>query len=373
MIGVPFRVVDPAGMEVEIMRFSALLFAVLCATAAPASTAAAQARTSDAEQWQVPRTADGRPDFHGNWTNSTLTPFERREGSGPVYTAEEVAALEQRPVDRFIRGTAPSDPDRPAPTAGTSVGTYNEVYWERGTRVAIVNGEARTSLVTNPANGRVPARTPEAERLVQERRDLRSPFGPYDHPGMRPLGERCIFFGSPSGPPMFPVGAYNSNYLIVQTADYLMIMSEMVHDARIIRIGEPNPMPKSLRPYFGNSWGRWEGDVLVVETTNMNPRQEFSANVGATLFGAQDPHPSAQMKVTERFSRVDEETILYEFTVDDPTVYTETWGGQIPMTALHDNLYEYACQEGNYGLQNVLSGARYQERMEAQGASDSRR
>ena len=142
------------------MRFSALLFAVLCATAAPslASTAAAQARTSDAEEWQVPRTADGRPDFHGNWTNSTLTPFERREGSGPAYTAEEVAALEQRPVDRFIRGTAPSDPDRPAPTAGTSVGTYNEVYWERGTRVAIVNGEARTSLVTNPAHGRVPAR-----------------------------------------------------------------------------------------------------------------------------------------------------------------------------------------------------------------------
>ena len=346
------------------MRFSALLFAVLCATVAPAlaSTAVAQARTSDAEQWQVPRTADGRPDFHGNWTNSTLTPFERREGSGPAYTAEEVAALEQRPVDRFIRGTAPSDPDRPAPTAGTSVGTYNEVYWERGTRVAIVNGEARTSLVTNPASGRVPARTPEAERLVQERRDLRSPFGQYDHPEMRPLGERCIFFGSPSGPPMFPVGAYNSNYLIVQTADYLMIMSEMVHDARIIRIGEPNPMPKSLRPYFGNSWGRWEGDVLVVETTNLSP-----------LPLIRGVPPSEDARVVERFTRVDEETILYEFTVDDPARWTQSWGGQIPINQLHARVYEYACHEGNYSLTGVLSGARYQERMEAQGASDSRR
>ncbi len=177
-----------------------VVLAVLCATAAQSvvSTAAAQDRAAAADEWRVPRTSDGRPDFHGNWTNSTLTPFERREGSGPLYTAEEVAQLEQRPVDRFIAGTAPSDPNRPAPTAGRSVGTYNEVYWERGTRVAIINGEARTSLVTNPANGRVPDRTPEAERLVQDRRDLRSPFGPYDLPEMRPLVERFIFFGSPS-------------------------------------------------------------------------------------------------------------------------------------------------------------------------------
>ncbi len=344
-------------------RFAALLFAVLCTTAAPGlvSSVAAQNRTSDAE-WEVPRTVDGRPDFHGNWTNSTLTPFERREGSEPLYTADEVAELEQRPVDRFIRGTAPSDPNRAAPTAGRSVGTYNEIYWERGTRVAIVKGEARTSLVTNPASGRIPARTPEAERLVQERRDLRSQFGQYDHPEMRPLGERCIFFGSPSGPPMLPVGAYNSNYVIVQTADHLMIMSEMVHDARIIKIGEPDPMPKSLRPYFGNSWGRWEGDVLVVETTNISPLQTVR---GVPL--------SDEGRVIERFSRVDEETILYEFTIDDPERWTQPWGGEIPINKLHARVYEYACHEGNYSLEGVLSGARYQERMEAQGSSDSRR
>ena len=157
---------------------------------------------------------------------------------------------------------------------------------------------------------------------------------------------------------MLPVGAYNSNYIIVQTADHVMIMSEMVYDARIIRIGEPNPMPKSVRPYFGNSWGRWEGDALVVETTNISPRQPIR---GVPL--------SEDARVIERFTRVDEETILYEFTVDDPRRFMEPWGGEIPINKLHAQLYEYACHEGNYSLAGVLSGARYQERMEAQGSS----
>ncbi len=351
-----------------------VVLAVLCATAAPgvASTAAAQNRSSG--QWQVPRTPDGHPDLQGNWTNQTLTPLQRRAGQGPVYTPEEVAQIEQGALDRFVRGEQPSDPNRPAPAAGRDVGAYNNVYFEFGNRVAVVNGEPRTSLVTFPSNGGIPAFTPEGERQIQEARDLKGQFEEFDHPELRPIAERCIAsYGSPAGPPMLPTTGYNSNYTIVQTADHVLIMTEMVHDARIIRIGDGPRLPPHIRPWFGDSWGRWEGDVLVVETTNMNPRQEFSANVIATLFGGQDPHPSEQMKVTERFSRVDEETILYEFTVDDPTVYTETWGGQIPMAALHDNLYEYACQEGNYGLENVLRGARYQERMEAQGATDSRR
>ena len=141
-----------------------------------------------------------------------------------------------------------------------------------------------------------------------------------------------------------------------------MIMSEMVHDARIIRIGEPNPMPKSVRPYFGNSWGRWEGDTLVVETTNISPQQPIR---GVPL--------SEDARVIERFTRIDEETILYEFTVEDPTMYTQPWGGEIPIKKLHARVYEYACHEGNYALANVLSGARYQERMEAQRTNDSRR
>ena len=161
---------------------------------------------------------------------------------------------------------------------------------------------------------------------------------------------------------MLPVGAYNSNYIIVQTADHLMIMSEMVHDARIIRIGEPSPMPKNVRPYFGNSWGRWEGDTFVVETTNISPEQRVR---GVPL--------SEDAVVIERFTRVDEETILYEFTVEDPTRWTRPWGGEIPINKLHARVYEYACHEGNYSLAGVLSGARYQEKMEAQGSGDSQR
>ena len=345
-------------------RMVVVLFTVLCATAAPGvvSSAAAQARASDAGRWQVPRTPDGHPDLQGNWTNSTMTPFEREEGKGPVFTADEVAQLEQELQERIIRGSEPSDPDRPAPTAGGSVGTYNNVYFERGSRVAVVNGEPRSSLITFPSKGRIPELMPEAQRLQQERREFRSQFGQYDHPEMRPFAERCIMFGSPVGPPMLPTGGYNSNYIIVQTADHVMIMSEMVHDARIIRIGEPNPMPKSVRPYFGNSWGRWEGDRLVVETTNISPQQPIR---GVPL--------SEDARVIERFTQIDEETILYEFTVEDPTMYTQPWGGEIPIKKLHAQVYEYACHEGNYALANVLSGARYQERMEAQRTNDSRR
>ena len=353
-----------------------LVLAVLCAIAMPGvvSTVAAQARASDAD-WEVPRTPDGRPDLQGNWTNQSLTPLQRgRNQESAVYTPEEVARIEQGSADRFRRGEQPSDPNRPAPPAGQNVGAYNNVYFEFGYQVAVVNGEPRTSLVTFPSNGRIPAFTAEGERRIEESRNFKRQFEEFDHPELRPIAERCLVsYGSPAGPPMLPTTGYNSNYTIVQTPDHVLIMTEMVHDARIIRIGDGPRLPEHIRPWFGDSWGRWEGDVLVVETTNIYLRQEFSANVGATLAGGEDPRPSEQMRVTERFSRVDEETILYEFTVDDPTVYTESWGGQIPMTALHDNLYEYACQEGNYGLENVLRGARYQERMEAQGRGDSRR
>ena len=348
-----------------------VLLAVLYVIAAPGgvSTAAAQTRAADAGKWEVPRTPDGHPDLQGNWTNSTLTPFEREEGKGPAYTWEEVEDIERPgdgcPANPGTVACGRTDNQRDGSLTNErrlSGAEYNEVYWERGSRVAIVDGEPRTSLVTHPANGRIPALTPEGERRVRAYEDFRDQFGRYDHPELRPFAERCILFGSPSGPPMIPVGAYNSNYIIVQTADYVMIMSEMVHDARIIRLGEPNPMPKSVRPYFGNSWGRWEGDALVVETTNINPQQRLR---GVT--------PSEDMKVTERFTRVDEETILYEFTVEDPTLYTEAWGGEIPIRRLDARLYEYACHEGNYSLAGVLSGARYQERMEAQGSSESRR
>ena len=352
----------------------ALLFAILCATSAfgVAPNAAAQVRASGTTEWEVPRTPDGHPDLQGNWTNMTLTPFERAEGRGPVFTWEEVEGLEQ------LSGDCPANPGTVACGRQDNQGDaslsnerrlsgaeYNEVFWDRGSRVAIVDGEPRTSLVTHPANGRRPPLTTEGERWVQENRDFRSQFGPYDHPELRPLGERCIVNGSssgPAGPPMVPKTSYNGNYTIVQTADHLMIVTEMIHDARIIRIGTGPRLPAHVRPWMGDSWGRWEGDALVVETTNFNPLQSL-----------QGLPPSEHMRVTERFTRVDEETILYEFTVDDPTMYTEAWGGQIPIKKFDDMLYEYACHEGNYSMAGVLSGARYQENLQAQITSDARR
>ena len=347
----------------------ALLLAVFCAFAADGvvSTAAAQNRSSDTGQWEVPRTVDGHPALQGNWTNVTLTPFQRVEGRGPFFTKEEVDEIE-RPD-----GDCPASPgtvacgrtQRPGSTneARLSGQEYSEVYWDRGSRVAIVDGEYVTSLITHPADGRRPPLTPEGERRLQDYQDFRDQFQQYDHPELRPLAERCIVsFGSSAGPPMIPNTAYNNNYTIVQTADYVMIKAEMVHDVRIIRLGEPNRLPAHMRPWFGDSWGRWEGDVLVVETTNINPTQAF-----------QGIPASEDMKVTERFTRVDENTFLYEFTVDDPTMYTQPWGGEIPYNRFNDKVFEYACHEGNYSLASVLSGARYQERLEAQGASDARR
>ena len=343
------------------MRHSTSLLGLCIAIAAAGllSPAAAQAQARDASQWVVPRTPAGHPDLQGNWSNATVTPLTRREGQSAVLTWDEVATLEGRAAGRLDRLSQPSDPDRPPPEVGGRVGgsdglggdlSYNGVYLDRGDRVAVVNGEPRSSLLTNPPDGRRPPLTAEAQESRAERRASRPDFGPYDNPENRPLAERCIVsFGSNAGPPMLPNGFYNNNYTIVQTADYVMIHTEMVHDTRIIRLGEPDPLPEGVRPWFGDSWGRWEGDALVVETTNLNPLQSYSSE------GA---------KIVERFTRADENTILYEFTVDDPS-YTEQWGGEVPFLRFDNLLHEYACHEGNYSLAGVLSGARYEESLAA--------
>ena len=317
------------------------LFLVLClATVAlgSVSSAAAQAPATASGEWVVPRTPDGHPDLQGNWSSVTITPFEAR----------------------IERGAQPSDPNRAPLQAGGRVGGYNNVYIDRGTNIAIVSGEPRSSIVTSTSDGRVPPLTPEGERRRAEYREFRGQFGQYDHPELRPLGERCIMsFGSSAGPRMIPNTFYN-NYTIVQTADHVLIMAEMVHDARIIRIGDGPRLPDYVRPWMGDSWGRWEGDVLVVETTNLHPLQRFRGN------------SSDHLRVIERFSRVDEETILYQFTIHDPTTYARPWGGEVPMKALDDLLYEYACHEGNYSLSGILSGARYQERLDGQVPAELR-
>ncbi len=317
----------------------------------------------------IPRTPDGRPDLQGNWSNATITPVQRPPGQGPVLTSEQVRAIEGERQGFIAELSAPSDPDREAPPVGGSYtgnplfdaasggsGGYNYFYIDGGDLVAIVDGEPRSSLVTSPADGRIPAFTEEGRARLAERQRLQSRFGEYDNPENRPLGERCIkSFGSNAGPPMLPNYFYNNNYTIVQTPDHVMIMTEMVHDVRIIRLGERRPLPDHIRPWFGDSWGRWEGDTLVVETTNLAERQ---LSEHAYVY----PGGSDRMRVIERFTRADANSLHYEFTVIDPETYVEPWSGEVPFKRLDALVYEYACHEANYALFNVLSGARAQER-----------
>ncbi len=315
------------------------------------TAAAALLSPASAQQRMMPRTADGHANLQGNWSNATITPFQRAEGQGPLFSSSDVARLEGRAEATVRSGAEPSDPNRAPPKVGGSIGSYNNVWFERGKRVAVVNGEFRSSLLTTPRDGRRPPLTPAAEQRRQERIEFGRQFGSADNPENRSLTDRCLMFASNVGPPMIPNSAYNNNNTIVQTADYVMIHAEVVHDSRIIRLGTPSPLPAHIRPWMGDSWGRWEGDALVVETTNINPAHTFRGIP-----------PSEHLKVVERFTRVDDETLLYEFTIDDPVTYTQPWGGEIPGNRLDDLLYEYACHEGNYALANILSGARYEER-----------
>ena len=300
--------------------------------------------------WTAPRTADGVPDLQGMWTNNTITPLERpaRFAAKAFLSAEEQAELEREIAESAVEKDLPSDPDRPPPTKGQIdlEDSYNNFWFDSGTSVAIYNGERRTSLVVDPADGRIPAQT-EAARAnallaAEQRRNA-----PFDGPESRPLAERCLLsFGSSSGPPMLPI-LYNNHYQIVQSPGYVMILVEMVHDARIIRI-DSDPLPAVMKPWLGDSTGRWEGDTLVVETTNFNTNQRFR-------------NSSENFQVTERFTRVGPDTINYSFTINDPETFTSPWTAEIPMNRTDDHMYEYACHEGNYALPGVLAGARVEE------------
>jgi hypothetical protein len=342
--------------------------------------AAGELLAQDAASWVVPRTPDGRPDLQGNWSNATMTPIVRPNGVGPVLTAEQVATLEDGRRLFIEEEAQASNPDREAPPVGGEfsgdplldgasggTGGYNYFWIDGGDRIAVYGGEPRSSLITHPADGQRPPLNDEGQQAVAERRAFTARFGAYDNPENRPLAERCLMsFGSNGGPPMLPNYFYNNNYTIVQTPDHVMIFTEMVHDVRIIRMGEPKPLPAHIRPWMGDSWGRWEGDTLVVETTNIHPDQAL-ASISAAQF-----YPSEKIKVTERFTRTDENTINYAFTVDDPGMFSESWGGEVPFERMDGLLYEYACHEGNYALSNVLSGARAQEREGRQNQPDQR-
>lgn len=301
--------------------------------------------------FSVSRLADGSPDLQGIWTNNTITPFARPASYGDklVLTREEAMQSEMEVAAFTEAQDQPSDPDREAPskTQIDLADSYNNFWFDDGTQVAVYNGEYRSSLLVDPANGQIPDYTPAANARIAAAQAARDGFGNFDGPEMRPLPERCLLsFGSSSGPPMLPI-LYNNHYQIVQSPGYVMILVEMVHDARIIRIDD-EPLPAVMQPWLGDSIGRWEGDTLVVETGNFNPKQQFR-------------NSSSKMRVTERFTRVGVDRINYSFTVNDPDTFEAPFSAEIPMVLTSDRLFEYACHEGNYSLSGVLAGARIDE------------
>jgi len=323
------------------------LFTILAA----ATLAAAQAQKPKTSA--VPRTPDGRPDLQGIWTNATLTPLERpaQFASKPTLSDAEASAYEQSD----LKTNNIDDPEAPllaragSGSGETAVGGYNNLFIDRGTQLARVDGVKRTSLIIDPPDGRIPSNRPPQQRQPQPGSALQ--LGRFDNVKDRPLAERCLVgFGSTSGPPMLPV-LYNNTYQIVQTPDYVMILVEMVHDVRVVRMNQQHA-PPSIPRWFGDSVGHWEGDVLVVDTVNFNPMNRFR--------GATD-----KLHVIERFRRIDANTILYRATIEDPAAYRQPWTLEYPFNATAGPIYEYACHEGNYAMPDILGGAR---RLESEAA-----
>ena len=366
--------------------FGAAAFAASGVVAGPrllAQTSASSAKTSPAKP-AIARAADGHPDLSGMYDVATMTPLRRPAefGNRRALTKEEAAEMERYEKQRQDQSARPSDPNREAPPVGGDkspthsylealfrfgggvVGGYNTFWISPGDSFAVVNGEKRTSIVVDPPNGQVPAMKAEARARNAAFRAAGAvrpdagetaeagPAGAFDGPELRPLSERCLLgFGSTSGPPSLPNYWYNNLKQVVQTKDSLMILNEMVHDARIIRIGGTH-LPSSVRLWLGDSVGHWEGDVLVVDTTNFTDKTQFEGS-------------GERLHVVERFSKSPDGNLLYQFTVDDPTTWDRAWSGEYPWRATTDGLYEYACHEGNYAMSNMLSGARQHEKEEA--------
>jgi hypothetical protein len=311
---------------------SPLILVALVGVSAFAQAPPAAKTAAVPKNWAVPKTADGQPDLSGYWTNVTLTPLERPANlAGKVFfTPEEAATYEKETVTR-------NNADRrDGGTAADVSRAYNDFWWDRGTKVV---GTRRTSLIVDPPDGRLPPMTPEAQKRLAAEDALRerTAEGPED----RSIAERCIM-GFNSGPPMAP-GGYNQNVQIIEHPNYVVLLNEMIHNARIIPLdGRPRV---NVPQWVGESRGRWEADTLVIETTN------FSQNT--SLRGS-----SPRLHLVERLKRVDADSLLYEFTVDDPTTWTKPWTAQVPMVKTDGLIYEYACHEGNYGMFGILSGAR---------------
>jgi hypothetical protein len=376
------------------MRNHLVAFIGSLAIAAAAASIAPQQIQAQAAKPAVPadakrpmaRAADGHPDLQGFYDVATMTPVDRpRNVKNLVLTEQEAAAMEQYEAQRQVKNDAPLAGDRSAPPVGGEntapktylefleqagggvVGGYNNFWLAGGTHVIRVDGQPRSSLIIDPPDGQVPAMKPEAQKRnaaflagaaapdASESGNA-GPPGAFDGPENRPLAERCLLgFLNTSGPPTLPNYFYNNMKQIVQTKDTILILNEMVHDARVIRMNAEH-LPPTMRKWMGDSIGRWEGDTLVVDTTNFTAKTQFRGS-------------SENLHVVERFTRVNPRTLLYRFTVDDPSTWDRSWTGEYPWNATNENLYEYACHEGNYSLGGMLRGARQKEADEAAGKS----
>jgi hypothetical protein len=351
---------------------------LICLTARPATGQVKNATAKSA----VPRMPDGHPDLQGTYDLATMTPLERQRGLPPSLTREQAEALEKAELARRDEDNRPSDPNRAPPpvggdtsaphsffealekAGGGAVGGYNRFWLNQGATYTVVEGQIRTSIVVDPPDGHVPAYNAAALKrfaaarakptsTAAERQDgVAEPPGAYDNPEQRPLSERCLLgFGSTSGPPALPDYFYNDLHQIVQTSDSIMILSEMIHDARIVRMNAQH-LPKNIRRWMGDSVGHWEGDRLVIDTTNFTDKTRFRGS-------------SENLHVIERLTRVDDKTLLYRFTVEDPDTWDGPWTGEYTWPATDQRMFEYACHEANYALTDVLRGARQQEAQEA--------
>jgi hypothetical protein len=300
---------------------------------------ARQAPSGGTKPQTHPRSLESQRDLSGIWTNATMTPLERpMELAGKeFFTAAEAAAYEKAARER-------NDADRRDSNAEADLAVgYNAAWWDRGTNIVPTR---RTSLIVDPRDGRVPPLTPDAQQKAAARADARR-LHPADGPENLSLADRCIVRGT-AGPPMLPAG-YNNNYQIVQTPDHVVILVEMIHDARIISLDGRPHLAGKIRQWTGDSRGRWEDKTLVVETTNFTDKTNFR--------GSGD-----HLRVVERFTRTDENTLLYQFTVDDPQSFTRPWSGELPMKKSDGPLFEYACHEGNYSMENTLGTVRDEEK-----------
>jgi hypothetical protein len=332
------------------LGITALAAALAIVFAAPAPTAAQAQKTAAAKPaakaWVVPRTSDGAPDLQGYWTNNSYTPLERPQGvEKEFYTIEELKAVEKKNAEREEEQTTP--------------GTVADVHYDF-TQFGLDRSQTRltdnlrTSVITNPENGKLPAVTPEGQKRAADRAaDRRKQGAQYDQVQNIPIGSRCVYTNA--GPPMMPP-AYNPAYQIVQSPGYVMILIEMLHETRIVPTDGRPHAPSNVRSWLGDPKGHWEGDTLVIETTNFNDKVAFRGG-------------SENMKVTERFTRTSDDAIRYQFTVDDPSTWGRAWQGEMPFVKINGPIFEHACTEGNYGIANTLAGARKEDKRAAEEAA----